>query len=98
MIRDAHDTHAAHRTMAQVILRFALALAIAPILALDCFPHHRGTAASMQGFLQMLINTGVASVAVPLLHTQWLHFALGQLLFLLPALVLWFYAVNACRE
>jgi DHA1 family bicyclomycin/chloramphenicol resistance-like MFS transporter len=81
---------------------YALGLAIAmpaiTILTLDCFPHHRGTAASMQGFLQMLINAGVASVAVPLLHTQWLHFALGQLLCLLPALVLWFHAVNAYRE
>jgi len=44
----------------------------------------------MQGFLQMLINAGVASIAVPLLHTQWLHFVLGQSLFLLLALMLWF--------
>ncbi|MGB5540774.1 MAG: multidrug effflux MFS transporter, partial [Gammaproteobacteria bacterium] len=37
------------------------------ILALDCFPHHRGTAASMQGFFQMAINAAVAGVAVPAL-------------------------------
>lgn len=75
-----------------VIYAFGLAIAMPAItiLALDCFPHHRGTAASMQGFLQMLINAGVASVAVLLLHTQRLHFVVGQLVFLLPALVLWF--------
>jgi len=59
------------------------------ILALDCFPHHRGAATSMLGFVQMLMNAAVASVAVPLLHTHWLHFALGQSLFLLLALLLW---------
>ncbi len=74
-----------------VMYAFGLAVAMPAItlLALDCFPRHRGTAASMQGFLQMLINAGVASVAVPLLHTQWLHFVLGQLAFLLLALLSW---------
>jgi DHA1 family bicyclomycin/chloramphenicol resistance-like MFS transporter len=60
------------------------------ILALDCFPHHRGTAASMQGFAQVLINAAVAGIAVPVLHTQSLHFAIGQALFLSLALVLWY--------
>ena len=75
-----------------VIYAFGLAIAMPAltILALDCFPHQRGTAASMQGFLQMLINAGIASIAVPLLHTRWLHFALGQLTFLLLALLLWY--------
>jgi DHA1 family bicyclomycin/chloramphenicol resistance-like MFS transporter len=60
------------------------------ILVLDCFPNHRGTAASMQGFLQMLINAAVAGIAVPALHTQRSHFVLGQALFLSIALALWF--------
>jgi DHA1 family bicyclomycin/chloramphenicol resistance-like MFS transporter len=60
------------------------------ILALDCFPHRRGTAASMQGFAQVLINAAVAGIAVPLLHTQPLHFVIGQALFLSLALVLWY--------
>lgn len=74
-----------------VIYAFGLSIAMPAltILALDCFPSHRGTAASMQGFLQMLTNAGVASIAVPLLHTQWLHFALGQFVFLMLALALW---------
>ena len=61
------------------------------VLALDCLPTHRGTAASMQGFVQTLVNSAVASIAVPLLHTRWLHFVLGQLLFLLLAGGLWYH-------
>jgi len=59
------------------------------ILALDCFPHHRGTAASMQGFFQMLINAAVAGLALPALHAQRHWFVIGQALFLSIALILW---------
>jgi DHA1 family bicyclomycin/chloramphenicol resistance-like MFS transporter len=61
------------------------------VLALDCLPTHRGTAASMQGFLQSVINAAVASIAVPLLNTRWLDFVTGQLVFLLVAAGLWLY-------
>ena len=60
------------------------------ILALDCIPTHRGTAASMQGFLQTLTNAGVASIAVPLLSAKWSGFVYGQLAFLLLAVGLWY--------
>jgi len=60
------------------------------VLALDCLPTHRGTAASMQGFLQMMTNAGVASLAVPFLNGSWLNFVYGQLVFLLFAAGLWF--------
>jgi DHA1 family bicyclomycin/chloramphenicol resistance-like MFS transporter len=60
------------------------------VLALDCFPHHRGTAASMQGFIQMLINAVVAGFAVPALHAQRYFFVIGQALFLSIALALWY--------
>jgi DHA1 family bicyclomycin/chloramphenicol resistance-like MFS transporter len=69
---------------------FALMLPGLTVLALDCMPNHRGTAASMQGFLQMLTGAGVASIAVPLLNGRWLNFALGQALFLLLASGLWY--------
>jgi len=62
------------------------------ILALDCFPHHRGTAASMQGFFQMLINAVVAGIVLPALHAQRHYFAIGQALFLSIALALWYLA------
>ena len=61
------------------------------VLALDCLPTHRGTAASMQGFLQSVSNAAVASIAVPLLNTRWLDFVTGQLVFLLVAAGLWYY-------
>ena len=61
------------------------------VLALDCLPTHRGTAASMQGFLQSVTNAAVASIAVPLLSTRWLDFVTGQLVFFLLAAGLWFY-------
>ena len=61
------------------------------VLAMDCLPTHRGTAASMQGFLQSITNAAVASIAVPLLSTRWLEFVSGQLVFLLMAAGLWLY-------
>ena len=60
------------------------------IMALDCFPHHRGTAASMQGFIQMLINSVVASIAVPLLHTRESYFVAGQAVFVSLSIGLWY--------
>lgn len=77
-----------------VVYVFGLAMLMPgiTILALDCFPHNRGAAASMQGFLQMFINAAVASIAVPLLHTKIQHFVFGQLVFFLLALILWYFA------
>ena len=64
------------------------------VLALDCLPTHRGTAASMQGFLQSVTNAVVASVAVPLLSSRWLDFVTGHFVFLLVALGLWVHLRN----
>ena len=72
------------------VLGLALLMPAITVMALDCLPHHRGTAASMQGFLQMITNAGVTSFAVPLLQARWLYFVLGQLVFLLLAVILWF--------
>jgi len=75
-----------------VVYVFGLAMLMPAITiqALDCFPHNRGAAASMQGFFQMFINALVASIAVPLLHTKIEYFVLGQFGFLSMALLLWF--------
>ncbi|MGB5290872.1 MAG: multidrug effflux MFS transporter [Lysobacterales bacterium] len=73
------------------VLGLAVMMPAITVLALDCLPDHRGTAASMQGFLQSVTNAAVASIAVPLLNTQWLDFVLGQLVFLLLAAGLWLY-------
>jgi DHA1 family bicyclomycin/chloramphenicol resistance-like MFS transporter len=72
------------------VVGLALMMPAITVLALDCLPTHRGTAASVQGFLQMITNAGVASFAVPLLQARWLNFVAGQFVFLLLAVVLWF--------
>jgi len=72
------------------VLGLAVLMPAITVMAMDCLPHHRGTAASMQGFMQMITNAGVASLAVPMLQARWLHFVLGQLVFLLLAVMLWF--------
>jgi len=67
------------------------------ILVLDSFTRHRGTATSMQGFIQMLINAGVAGIAVPLLHTQRADFVIGQAVFLSLAGALWYASCRRCE-
>jgi MFS transporter, DHA1 family, multidrug resistance protein len=58
------------------------------ILALDYFPHRRGGATSVQGFVQVAISATVTSIAIPLLHSSRLSFAVGQMLFLTIAVTL----------
>ncbi len=68
-----------------------IAMPAMTVLALDCFPHNRGAASAVQGFIQMMGNALIASLAVPLLghHPDWL--ALGQLSLVVIALLLWRY-------
>lgn len=67
----------------------SLMMPVVTVMALDCFPHHRGSAASMQGFLQMGVNAAVAALLVPLLAARPLDFAAGQAGLLLAAVLLW---------
>ena len=76
----------------------AMIMPVITIMALDCFPHNRGAAASMQGFFQMFINACIASIAVPLLQTKSQHFVLGQLVFVTVALILWYFAIRAKKQ
>jgi len=76
----------------------SIIMPIITVLTLDCFPHHRGTASSMHGFIQMFINASVASIAVPLLHEQWLYFVLGQLIFLMLGLFSWQLVKNELKN
>ena len=66
-----------------------IAMPAMTVLALDCFPHNRGAASAVQGFIQMMGNAFIASLAVPLLarHPEWL--ALGQLSLIVITLLLW---------
>lgn len=82
-----------------VIYTFGIAMIMPAItiLALDCFPNHRGTAASMQGFAQMMVNAGVASLAVPLLHARYEYFVMGQAVFMTVSLALWYFSIRQKR-
>ena len=61
----------------------------ATLLALDLFPHIRGTVASCQSFAQTLLGAVVAGVIAPFLSHSPLWLAGGQLAFTLAALGLW---------
>jgi DHA1 family bicyclomycin/chloramphenicol resistance-like MFS transporter len=61
----------------------------ATLLALDLFPHIRGTAASCQSFVSTLLGAIVAGVISPALSHSVLALALGQASFTLLALAFW---------
>jgi len=61
----------------------------ATLLALDLFPHIRGTVASCQSFVSTLLGAIVAGVIAPALSHSVLALALGQAGFALLALAFW---------
>jgi DHA1 family bicyclomycin/chloramphenicol resistance-like MFS transporter len=61
----------------------------ATLMALDLFPHIRGTAASCQSFIVTLTGAVVAGIVAPALSHSVLGLALGQAAFALGALTLW---------
>ncbi|NGZ86941.1 multidrug effflux MFS transporter [Duganella aceris] len=61
----------------------------ATLLAMDLFPHIRGTVASCQSFAVTLLGALVAGVISPFLSHSVLWLAAGQLAFSASALVLW---------
>ncbi|QYF95571.1 multidrug effflux MFS transporter [Massilia sp. PAMC28688] len=61
----------------------------ATLLALDLFPHIRGTVASCQSFATTLLGAIVAGVIAPALSHSVLWLAVGQAVFAITALALW---------
>jgi DHA1 family bicyclomycin/chloramphenicol resistance-like MFS transporter len=61
----------------------------ATLLALDLFPHIRGTVASVQSFAVTLLGAIVAGVIAPFLSHSALWLAAGQMVFSASALALW---------
>jgi DHA1 family bicyclomycin/chloramphenicol resistance-like MFS transporter len=61
----------------------------ATLLALDLFPHIRGTVASVQSFAVTLLGAIVAGVIAPFLSHSALWLAAGQMAFSASALALW---------
>jgi len=74
-----------------VIYAFGIALMLPnlTIMSLDCFPHHRGLAASMQGFIQTVGGAIAAGIIVPIISDSNALFAAAQSLLLLVALLIW---------
>ena len=70
----------------------------ATLLALDLFPHIRGTVASCQSFVSTLLGAVVAGVISPALSHSVLALALGQAGFAVLSLVLWLVALRYRRN
>lgn len=68
-----------------------IAMPAMTVLSLDCFPQNRGTASALQGFVQMMMNALISSLAVPVLIHEPEYLALGQLAILICALFLWWH-------
>lgn len=75
-----------------------IAMPAMTVLALDCFPKNRGTASALQGFVQMMANAFVASLAVPFLNQQPIHLALGQIILLTCAVLLWWQLPKVSKQ
>lgn len=76
-----------------VLYAFSLAIIMPNItvLALDCFPQNRGSAAAVQGAIQMTSNMILASFIAPLLGAQAVNFVWVQMITFLLVLLLWSY-------
>lgn len=76
-----------------ILYAFAFAM-ISPnisLLALDCFPHNRGSTAAVQGAIQMLANALLASVIAPFVGNEAVNFVWIQAIAFFFALLLWGY-------
>jgi MFS transporter, DHA1 family, multidrug resistance protein len=68
------------------------------VMALDCFPKNRGTAAALQSFVQMSANAIAASLIVPFVNHSMLAFTLAQLSFISISVLLWLKVIRASSE
>lgn len=64
--------------LALYTLGVALQAPIVTLYALDLFPHNRGLAASLQGFLQTMLFAGISSLVVPLVLGSGFRYALAM--------------------
>lgn len=66
-----------------------MAMPAMTVLVLDCFPSNRGAASAVQGSVQTMGNALIASLALPVLGHHLVWMALGQLMLIGVALLLW---------
>lgn len=76
----------------------ALVFPIVTLAILDLYPRHRGAASSMQSFISLLINAGVAGLVSPLVSTSLLGLAVTALIGCLLALGLWLAYLRQSRH
>ncbi len=82
------------------LMSFGMSMAF-PILTLamlDLYPDNRGAAASVQGFLSLLVNAVVAGLLAPLLGTSLVLMAVGSLAFFSAAWLLWTLHLRASKR
>lgn len=68
----------------------ALSMPAFSILAIDCFPHNKGSASAVQSFVQIMISGIVAGFLLPFISQNLMSFAKLQLLLFLTGAGLWF--------
>jgi DHA1 family bicyclomycin/chloramphenicol resistance-like MFS transporter len=74
--------------VALYVMGMAINMPVLSIMGIDCFPHNRGLASSMQGFIQMGANAIVAGLVVPLLYHSVEHLAFGMAGFFIAGYVI----------
>ncbi|MFV1984249.1 MAG: multidrug effflux MFS transporter [Thiohalomonadales bacterium] len=67
----------------------ALQMPALSVLALDCFPHNRGSASAVQSFVHTILATLVTAIIVPMVAGNLGSFVAAQVSFFVAALVLW---------
>ena len=90
------DTALINIVIPMMAYAFGIGIAIPAftVMALDCFPQNRGTAAALQSFMQMMANAIVASLVVPMVNHSLIAFTLAQLGFITVAALLWLKVVR----
>lgn len=76
----------------------SLAMPSITLLALDLFPLNRGLVASLQGFVQTMLNALVAGVISPMLSWSPIALASGMLLFLILGRIVWMAYLHKQRQ
>ena len=76
----------------------ALVFPIVTLAILDLYPRHRGAASSMQSFVSLLINAGVAGLISPLVSASALGLAMTALSGCVIALLLWLAYLRQTRH
>ena len=76
----------------------ALVFPILTLAILDMYPRQRGSASSLQAFVQLVLNALVAGALSPLLSRHGLHLALGMAAFTLLGWLFWRWEARVARR